>query len=144
MPPSRATLAHPCDRACAVAPLLSQAHDEFHDTSGGGPGEPIRASLLNGAKLLQDRFAALLGTDLTVQNNHNPFWHTGIPCNMAGVPDSDLLTKKPWTYMWRVANGISGGKREGEKGLRKAERFEACVKRMIEGKNAHMWPLPGQ
>jgi hypothetical protein len=125
-----------------VAPLLSQAFDDLHDTSGGGAGDPIRASLLNGAKLLQDRFVAILGTDLTVQNNHNPFWHTGNPCSMAAVPVGDLLKKQPWTYLWRTAEGKSGGK--GNPGLRKVERYEAHVARFIAGPRAHMWPLPGR
>jgi hypothetical protein len=121
---------------------LSQAFDDLHDASPGGPGEPIRASLLNGARKLQNKLTELLGTDLTVQNNYNPFWYSGTSCNMTCDGGRDLLRKKPWEYMWRVADGCSGGKGAPNGGQqRRAERWETFVGRKIYGAAAHMWPI---
>jgi len=151
--PLTSTWHHPDPRmqrsycACAshthmAARDLSQAFDDLHDSSPGGASEPIRASLLNGARKLQDKLTKALGTDLTVQNELNPFWFTGNSCNMACVGDRDLLRKKPWEYMWKVAAGTSGGKgAPGGFGLRKVERWQKLVERKTYGDSAHMWPI---
>ena len=120
---------------------LSQAFNDFHDTNPGGAGEPIRASLLNGAKRLQDELTRLLGTDLTVQNDFNPFWYSGNPCNMVCDDARDLLRKKPWEFIWKVAAGTSGGKGSNSTLRRKAERWQPFVARRIYGESAHMWPI---
>ena len=98
--------------------------------------------MLNGAKKLQDKLTKVLGTDLTVPNELNPFWFTGNSCNMACVGDRDLLRKKPWEYMWKVAAGTSGGKgAPGGYGLRRVERWQKLVERKTYGEFAHMWPI---
>lgn len=138
-PHTRAALTNPCDRAW---PRLSQAFDDFHSTSGGGPSEPIRAASLNAAKLLQDKFVAVLGTDLTVHSDRNPFWHTGSPCSQDTV-GRDRLQKKPWEYMWEVAKGAMPGK--GKSFWRTSQSYQRHVHRLITpGLRAHMWPAGGK
>ena len=99
--------------------------------------------MLNGAKLLQDKLVSVLGTDLTVQSDLNPFWHTGNPCSQAG--DDDLLRTRPWKHLWNVAGGAANGKGAPlSSAMRKAERYEDHVAKFISsGNGGHMWPAGG-
>ena len=63
--------------------------------------EPIRPSLLNGAALIHKKLRETLGTDLTVDDPMNYFWHTG-PVNNSG---GDWQRKRPHKYMWACAGG---------------------------------------
>ena len=59
------------------------------------------------ARRLQDEFKQQLGTDLTVFSPNNPFWHTG---NAVPLWTGDFQTRRPWEWVWRVAEGRSVGK----------------------------------
>jgi hypothetical protein len=99
--------------------------------------------LLNGAKLLQDKFFELLGSDLTKANGLNPFWHTGYPCSQVNVDPEDLLRKKPWKRMWEVAYGAGNGKGVDGKG-RTSQRWEDHFEGFISpGNGGHMWKTGG-
>ena len=63
----------------------------------------------------------LCGTDLTVYDPINKFWHTGFPTN---AEVGDVETKQPQKYMWRVTAGTSGGKGPpGKDHRRKAQPY---------------------
>ena len=62
----RAALSHVC---ASRAYLARQLHD------------PVRQSLLNGAEVVRKALLEKLGSDMTVETTHNPFYHTGNPVN---------------------------------------------------------------
>ena len=63
-------------------------------------------AMLNQARLLQDLFLKELGRDLTVPNEHNAFWWTGVKQNMY---DGEFRFKMPWVWAERVWDGLSKG-----------------------------------
>lgn len=96
-----------------------------HGTSDGD--DPITDSMLVQARLLQDELRRLLGTDLTVATNTNPFWHTGNPVAHNG----DMRTHRPWEWVWRAADATSHGKGPPMGFARRAERWDVYVRRYI-------------
>jgi hypothetical protein len=80
----------------------------FEAAEGGGAAtdDPITPSMLTQARLLQDCFLRLLGTDLTAHNPNNPLWHTRHPVPLRS---GDVRAKMPWVYCERVEEGRSTG-----------------------------------
>jgi hypothetical protein len=99
--------------------------------------------MLNGAKLLQDKFFELLGSDLTKANGMNPFWHTGCPCSQVDPGLDDLLLKKPWKVVWSVAWGAANGKGVSGKKRPSSRWQEHFYKFISPGKGGHMWKTGG-
>ena len=87
--------------------------------------DPITASMLVQARVLQDRFLQLLGRDLTRPDLLNPFWHTGTPVTMTL---GDYREYMPWLWIWRTADGRSAGRRRA-----KPERWDLHVRRFVFG-----------
>ena len=94
------------------------------------PQNPILASTLNGAKFFCDKFVEMCGSDLTVDNPGNPFWHTGTAAPI-NVP-SAVRERRPQKAIWRVAAGLSGGKGAEGHGLRKPQPWGQFVHGRIE------------
>jgi hypothetical protein len=84
--------------------------------------DPMRQSILNAAEVIRQDMLAKLGTDLTMVDERNPFWHTGNPTNWNG----NKMAKKPWEYVWDVAEGRVAGK-----GRVAVESSDAYVARVI-------------
>ena len=97
--------------------------------------DPVRPSLLNGAERVRAKFRELLGTDLTVVDPLNRFWHTGIPTN-AEVGNQE--TKQFDKFMWQVSQGTSGGKGPPKGGRRKAESHERYIERWLKKHMHHV------
>lgn len=110
---------YPC--VCKAFDALRGKHSDVND--------PVRPSLLNGAARLRTKFKQLLGTDLTVADPLNRFWHTGVPTN-AEVGDQE--TKRFDRFMWRVSAGTSSGKGPPSGGRRKAESHERFIERWLK------------
>ena len=92
----------------------------------------ILASTLNGAKFFCDKFVEMCGSDLTVDNPGNPFWHTGTAAPI-NIPGSER-ERRPQKAIWRVAAGLSGGKGAEGRGLRKPQAWGQFVHgRIVEG-----------
>ena len=68
--------------------------------------DPVHAGMLLGATELRRRLVTLCGGDLTVQQNINPFFHTGPNDATKG----DYRTKRPHEWVEAVMDGRSGGK----------------------------------
>ena len=95
--------------------------------------DPLRPSLLNGAARLRREMKAHLGADLTVANDHNPFWHTGTSPNMN--ISTDVMRQRPWKHIWRVAAGVAMGKgspSEAGEEKRKAEPYQRHIQRFLQ------------
>lgn len=69
--------------------------------------DPVRQSTLNAAEVVRKDVLAKLGTDLTVANEYNPFWHTGNPVKLNSGPARDY---RPWEDLIAVASGQTAGK----------------------------------
>jgi len=85
--------------------------------------DPITESMLIQARLLQDEFRRLLGTDLTAVDPKNPFTHTGRPVDLAS---GDFRWYRPWEWWRRVAEGRSIGK-----GRSRFEEWKLHVRRFV-------------
>ena len=88
---------------------------------------PIAQSLLNGAELVRQTLRAKLGTDLTISDDTNPFWHTG-----NRVKAARGRAHQPWEDYWRVAAGLVAGK-----GRASPEEYAKYVRRVI---GEHLFP----
>lgn len=87
--------------------MLHVDHAYCEAAHGAAPTEqPLTNSMLNQARLLQDLFLKELGRDLTVPNEHNAFWWTGVKQNMY---DGEFRFKMPWVWAERVWDGLSKG-----------------------------------
>ena len=101
-------------------------------TKGDSPlHDPVTQSLLNGAAAVRNELRAKLGTDLTVKNEFNPFWHTGNPVKLASGSERDY---RPWNDIWTVAEGHRAGV-----GLANAMSWDAYVHHVIRDM---MFPRP--
>ena len=98
----------------------------------------ILASTLNGAKFFAEKFVDMCGTDLTVDSPGNPFWHTGTsaPINSATV---ELRLRRPQKFIFRVAQGLSGGVGAPGHGLRKAKSWQRFVDSRIKDGLSQMY-----
>ena len=75
------------------------------------------------ARLLQDEYRRVLGTDLTVVSANNPFWHTGNPVPLDG---GDFRSRRPGEWWVRVAEGRSAGKGRG-----RPESWDTYARRFV-------------
>ena len=90
--------------------------------TGTLPGsDPVTRSMLVQARMLQNKFKELLGTDLTVHAADNPFWHTGNPTPLEA---GDFRERRPWEWVWRTADGRSAGKARAN-----SESWDSFVRR---------------
>ena len=85
--------------------------------------DPVTASMLVQARVLQDAFLRLLGRDLTQPAPQNPFWYTG---NAVTLTAGDFKEYRPWEWLERTADGRSAGR-----GRAKAERWDLYTRRFV-------------
>lgn len=91
-----------------LQPMLHVDHAWQDATQGHTPTDDIMTlSMMVEARKLQDWFLELCGTDLTVDDDENPFHHTGNPVSLER---GDYRERKPWEWIWRVAAGLVAGK----------------------------------
>ena len=103
-----------------LKPMLHVDHAfEEAESSTHRSDDHFSKSMVFEARKLQNMFVRLLGTDLTVDDNSNPFWHTGIPTD---IDSGDYRERRPWEWIWRTASGSSKGK-----GRAKAEKWSDYV-----------------
>jgi hypothetical protein len=88
--------------------------------------EPVTESMLVQARLLQNELRRVLGTDLTILDPNNPFWHSG---NLTPLDQGDFRERRPWEWVWRVAEGRSAGH-----GRARMERWNVYVRRFVHGR----------
>ena len=101
--------------------MAINGHSPLHD--------PVRQSMLNAAEVVRKQLQDKLGTDLTVRNEYNPFFHTGNPVKLSS---GNARSYRPWEDIKHVAAGkVPGMNRE------QREAWNAHVKRMID---EHMFP----
>ena len=90
-----------------LIPAMLHVDHAFEEAMHGcGPTEePMTKSMLREANMLRLFFKGLAGTDLTISEDKNPFWHTGNP-----VPNVDTERERtPWIHWKRVAYAFSKG-----------------------------------
>ena len=85
--------------------------------------DPITPSMLAQARSLQDHFLAKLGTDLTVHDADNHFWHTG---NSVPLASQHYRTRQPWEWIKRVQTARAAGK-----GRARQERWDNHALRFV-------------
>ena len=108
-----------------LLPALLHVRHAFKATESGAAAsdDPITDSMLVQARLLQDEMRRLLGTDLTIYDPLNRFWHTG---NAVPLAEGDVRWRRPWEWLWYVAFGRSAGK-----GRSRIERWDKYVRRFV-------------
>jgi hypothetical protein len=126
-----------------LLPVLLHVRHAFQATELGAAAsdDPITPSMLVQARLVQDELCRVLGTDLTVVTNLNPFHRAGGVTvaeilgrasgggrDRAGVAldGGDARTHRPWIFWGRVAEGRSAGF-----GRSRIERWQTHVERYI-------------
>ena len=91
-----------------LQPMLRIDHAWQDAIHGRTPTDDVMTlSMMVEARKLQDWFVELCGTDLTVDDDENPFWHTGNPVSLER---GDYRERKPWEWIWRVSAGLVSGK----------------------------------
>ena len=78
------------------------ATDEY-DQGEAESNDPLTQASINAAVAVREDLVSVLGTDLTIQDNTNPLFHTGGTPNMVRATSS--LTHRPWEHAWHVAQG---------------------------------------
>ena len=103
---------------------VSQAWDVI--TKGDSPlHDPVTQSPLNGAEAVRAELRSVLGTDLTVRTEMNPFWHTGHPVKLRG--GTNEREYRPWDDVRKVAAGLRAGKQRGH-----AQAWKPYVQHVID------------
>jgi len=98
----RAAHAHAQPTLCAP-----RVHVQAAINAGREPHEEVMTlSMLIEARKLQDWFVTMSGTDLTQDQDENPYWHTGNPTRLDG---GDYRERMPWLWVWRTAFGRVAG-----------------------------------
>ena len=69
--------------------------------------DPVRQSTLNAAELIRQDLLAKLSQDLTIDDDKNPFFHTGNPVKLSS---GSARTHQPWKDVRDVAYGRVAGK----------------------------------
>jgi hypothetical protein len=103
-------------------PLISTLTEAAADTAGavrhayrgwklanevGEPGDDgVRASMEGEIDVLVAWFVGALGVDLVAPTADNPFWVSGNPVRLAGGAAKE---RRPWEWIWAVADGRSAG-----------------------------------
>ena len=96
------------DMTTLLRPLIHVRHAfQAAETGSDAANDPVTQNMLIMARLIQDELVRKLGTDLTVFDPNNPFWHTGNPVPLA---TGDFRTRRPWEWIERVWLGRSVGK----------------------------------
>ena len=80
---------------------------QMWDDGGSSLHDPVRQSILDAAEVVRAKILELLGSDLTIPSDKNPFWHTGNPVKLAS---GSAQKHRPWEYVQAVADGRSAGK----------------------------------
>ena len=121
---SAASFARALDMTTLLRVLLHVRH-AFQTTEQGAAeaDDPVTDSMLVQARLLQNEFRRILGTDLTIHNPNNPFWHTG---NAVPLDGGDFRDRRPWEWPRATAEGRSAGK-----GRARIERWDLYVRRFV-------------
>lgn len=68
--------------------------------------DPFHPHWLDDALVVRDHLKKKLGTDLKVDADHNPFWHTG---NKVIMNNGNIHTRRPWLWIWQTALGLTAG-----------------------------------
>jgi hypothetical protein len=95
-----------------LRPMMHVDHayqDAMH--GGGRAADHFKPSMVFEAAALQRMFVRKLGTDLTVHDPNNPFWHTGTPTPLRVA---EFRKRMPWLWVWRTASGVSAGSGRGD------------------------------
>ena len=121
---SAASFGRALDMTTLLRVLLHVRH-AFQATEHGvtETDDPVTDSMLVQARLLQDEFRRILGTDLTIYDPLNWFWHTG---NAVQLDVGDFRTYRPWLWPRATAEGRSAGK-----GRVRIERWDMYVRRFV-------------
>ena len=120
---SAVAFGHALDLTTLLRTMLHVRHAyEAAELGAARSDDPVTESMLVQARLLQNEYRRLLGTDLTAASNVNPFWRTGQPVVHDG---GDFRTRRPWEWVWRTAEGRSAGKG------RSVERWDLYVRRYV-------------
>ena len=91
--------------------------------------DPLKQATINAATVIRNDLKARLGTDLTIDDNSNPLFHTGGAPNT--MTSTASLSHRPYEFIWKVARGTSAGA-----GRASIERWDIYVDRFI---NEHLW-----
>ena len=124
---------HLLDKLARTSELQPAAH--VHRTfklsqSVGEPGDDgARASMPNEVDALVRLFVRKLGTDLVTPTDTNPFWHDGNP---TGIDGGEARERRPWEFVWSVADGEVGGG-GGERPSAAAKEWSVFVRSHLEG-----------
>lgn len=106
--------------------LMHVAHAvEVAEEGESGASDPLRQSTLNAAEVIRKDLRDCLGTDLTVDDPHNPLFHSG--CSPNTRDSSESSSHRPSEFLWRVAEGRSTGP-----GRSKPESWERYVDRFLK------------
>ena len=82
----------------------------YSSAASGGGGDPDRGydpRIISQVHRLVEFFEEKCGRDLSAHATGNPFWHTG---NAVPLASGLARDRRPWEFVWDVANGRSGGK----------------------------------
>ena len=74
--------------------------------------DPVTQPLLNAAEAVRRELKAKLGTDLTVADEYNPFFHTGNRVKLSAGTERQY---RPWRDIWTVAEGLRAGTGRADK-----------------------------
>ena len=104
-----AAFARAIDMTTLLRSILHVRH-AFQATEGGATetDDPITASMLTQARLLQDALLREAGRDLMAHNINNPFWHTRNPVPLV-YTGPGVRTRCPWKWVELVHDGRSAG-----------------------------------
>ena len=91
--------------------LTAMIHvEQMWETSQNGQSplhDPVRQSTLNAAEVVRRDLLDKLGSDLTVADDYNPFFHTG---SRVKLSSGSARSYRPWEDIQNVADGRTAGK----------------------------------
>ena len=112
------------DMTTLLRVLLHVRHAFEAEEKGAAPSDdPVTPAMMVQARVLQDAFLQLLGRDLTVYDPYNRLHHTGNPVPLHA---GEFKSRRPWEWLWRVADGRSNGKLRG-----RSETWQGFALRMV-------------
>jgi hypothetical protein len=105
---SAASFQRAIDLTTLLRPMLHVRHAfQAAEQGAAETDDPVTASMLVQARVLQDAFLCHLGRDLTQRAPQNPFWHSG---NAVTLTAGDFKEYQPWEWLERSADGRSAGR----------------------------------
>lgn len=126
-----ASLGMALDMTTLLKAILHVRHTfEKHETGAAPSDDPVTQSMLIQARLLQNEFVRVLGSDLTQHQPDNPFWHTS---HAVPLHTGDYRHRRPWEWIWKTADARSCGK-----GRARTESWHAYAYRFVHD---HFFPF---